>query len=367
MGKRLFTFAANAPLRLLGLAAVIAACGGSTDPTMPETSVSRTSPGGAGDPGAPTVGTAPLPTPGPDHVADNVGAPAAITMTKDMVVFITRKTTIDDKLVDAGALFVADKKVGRAMMTGLDRQGATYEALATDGATAFVATSDARIVAVSVMGGDARLVGTLPAPATAMTVSANHVYFATSLGDIGRVLKTGGEPEALGAVETSVRGLEVDEQGVYVATADPTRSGITRIALDAEHTTKVLTDKSEPCAMIRDGKRLFWTTNDKGAVLRLSLDGTSDVATVASGSFSACAIAADDKDLWFATTVPGLLPAKVAGGSEAGLGLMRAPIAGGAPISVTAAARALPQPGAVAVDATHVYWLTSTSVLRLRK
>ena len=133
MGKRLFTFAANAPLRLLGLAAVIAACGGSTDPTMPETSVSRTSPGGAGDPGAPTVGTAPLPTPGPDHVADNVGAPAAITMTKDMVVFITRKTTIDDKLVDAGALFVADKKVGRAMMTGLDRQGATYEALATDG------------------------------------------------------------------------------------------------------------------------------------------------------------------------------------------------------------------------------------------
>ena len=367
MGKRLFTFAANAPLRLLGLAAVIAACGGSTDPTMPATIVSRTSPGGAGDPGAPTVGTAPLPTPGPDHVADNVGAPAAITMTKDMVVFITRKTTIDDKLVDAGALFVADKKVGRAMMTGLDRQGATYEALATDGATAFVATSDARIVAVSVMGGDARLVGTLPAPATAMTVSANHVYFATSLGDIGRVLKTGGEPEALGAVETSVRGLEVDEQGVYVATADPTRSGITRIALDAEHTTKVLTDKSEPCAMIRDGKRLFWTTNDKGAVLRLSLEGTSDVTTVASGSFSACAIAADDKDLWFATTVPGLLPAKVAGGSEAGLGLMRAPIAGGAPISVTAAARALPQPGAVAVDATHVYWLTSTSVLRLRK
>lgn len=361
MSKRLFTLLANAPARLLTLA-VFAACGGNTDPSSNEPNVSRTMPA-AGDPGAPTVGTVPLPPPGPDHVADNVGAPAAIAMTKEMVVFITSKTTLDDKLVDAGGLFVADKKVGRAMMIGLDRQGATYQALATDGVSAFVATSDARIVAVSVMGGDARLVGTLPAPASTMTVSANHVYFATELGDIGRVLKTGGEPEALGAVETKVRGLEVDEQGVYVATGEP--AGITRIALDAEHTTRVLTDTSEPCAMIRDGKSLFWTSNDKGAVLKLSLEGGA-VATVAAGSFSACAIAADDKNLWFASTTPGVLPTKAAGG-EAGLGLMRAPIAGGAPISVSAAARALPQPGAIAVDASHVYWLTSTSVLRLRK
>lgn len=360
MSKRLYTFLANAPARLLTLA-IFAACGGNTDPSSTEPNVSRTMPG-SGDPGAPTVGTAPLPAPGPDHVADNVGAPAAIAMTKEMVVFITSKTTLDDRLIEAGGLFVADKKVGRAMMIGLDRQGATYQALATDGVTAYVATSDARIVAVSVMGGDAKLVGTLPAAATAMTVSANHVYFATELGDVGRVLKTGGEPEALGAVETKVRGLEVDEQGVYVATADP--AGIVRIALDAEHTTKVLTDTSAPCAMIRDGKSLFWTSNDKGAVLKLSLEGGA-VATVAAGSFSACAIAADDKNLWFATTIPGVLPTKASG--EGGLGLMRAPIAGGTPISVSAAARALPQPGAVAVDASHVYWLTSTSVLRLRK
>lgn len=362
MSKRLFRLVANAPARILTLA-FFAACGGSVDPTPSESGVVRTTPA-EGDPGAPTVGTAPIPPPsGLEHVADNVGAPAAIALTKEMVVFITRKTTLDDKLVDAGGLFVADKRVGRAMMTGLDRQGATYEALATDGITAFVATSDARIVAVSVMGGDARLVGTLPAAATALTVSANHVYFATELGDIGRVLKSGGEPEALGAVETNVRGLEVDEQAVYVATAE--RAGITRIALDSEHGTKVLADSSEACAMVRDGKHLFWTSNDKGAVLRLALDG-GEVATVATGSFSACALAADDKNLWFATTAAGMLPAKNAG-AEAGLGLMRAPIAGGTPISVSAAARALPNPGAVAVDAAHVYWLTSTSVLRLRK
>jgi hypothetical protein len=46
---------------------------------------------------------------------------------------------------------------------------------------------------------------------------------------------------------------------------------------------------------------------------------------------------------------------------------MRAPIAGGEPVAVARASRALAQPGAVAVDGTHVYWLTETAVLRLRK
>ena len=65
-----------------------------------------------------------------------------------------------------------------------------------------------------------------------------------------------------------------------------------------------------------------------------------------------------------------LLPVKGSGGratSTSGLGLMRAPIAGGEPVAVAQASRALTQPGAVAVDATHVYWLTDTAVLRLHK
>jgi hypothetical protein len=131
--------------------------------------------------------------------------------------------------------------------------------------------------------------------------------------------------------------------------------------------------------MIRDGRRLFWTsitasTTDttklgKGEVLRLSLDG-GEVATVASGAFSACAIAADKDSLYFATTLPNALPVKAGstmGAPTSGLGLMRAPIAGGQPVAIAEAARALAQPGAVAVDDTHVYWLTQSAVLRLKK
>jgi hypothetical protein len=46
---------------------------------------------------------------------------------------------------------------------------------------------------------------------------------------------------------------------------------------------------------------------------------------------------------------------------------MRAPIGGGEPVAIAQASRALAQPGAVAVDASHVYWLTESAVLRLKK
>ena len=74
--------------------------------------------------------------------------------------------------------------------------------------------------------------------------------------------------------------------------------------------------------------------------------------TVTAGSFAACALAADKSDLFFAT------------GS---VGLMRAPVAGGESTPVAAAKRALPTPGAVALDATHAYFLDATSVLRVVK
>ena len=51
----------------------------------------------------------------------------------------------------------------------------------------------------------------------------------------------------------------------------------------------------------------------------------------------------------------------------AGLGLMRAPIAGGSPVTIAGASGALAQPGSVAVDESHLYWLTGKAVLRLRK
>jgi hypothetical protein len=358
-----------------GLLFILAACGGSID----------TDPGGAsGVPEAqrdPEQGLyIPPAQGGPDHVADDVGTPSALAMTDARVVFTTRTTMLAGQAVAAGGLFVADKRVGPALMLSVDRQGASFDALATDGTTAFVATSDGRLLTTPVAGGATATLATLSGPAIALTVSGNYVYFANNKGALARVAKTGGKTQPLATITGAIRGLEADEAAVYVATgtAEQTPAGIVRVPVDGG-AVKVLTSRGEPCAMIRDGRRLFWTSlagaptepskAAKGEVLGLSLDG-GEVATVASGAFSACAIAADKDSLYFATTVANALPVKSGGSSGAsasGLGLMRAPIGGGEPVAVAQAARALAQPGAVAVDATHVYWLTESAVLRLRK
>ena len=320
------------------------------------------------------------PTGGPEHIADGLGAPTAIAMTDERVVFTTRTVTIGGERVAAGALYVADKHVGPALVLAVDRQGASFDALATDGTTAFVATGDARVLGIPVAGGAAKTIATLASAAVALVSSGDYVYFATKAGALGRVAKKGGELEPLATITGAIRGLQADDAAVYVATgaAEETPAGIVRVPIDGSALT-VLTSGAEPCAMIRDARRLFWTSVTpqgagstqkpmKGEVLRLSLDG-GEVKTVASGAFAACAIAADTESLYFATTIPDALGVRSGGtsSSAASLGLMRAPIAGGEPVAIAQASHALAQPGAIAVDGSHVYWLTETAVLRTRK
>lgn len=355
-----------------GLLAFLAACGGSVDTARTDEPLPTRVPAdeqGIYQPASPG---------GPDRVADGLGSPSALAMTDDRVIFTTRSTMLSGESVEAGALFVADKRVGPALMLTVDRQGASFDALVADATTAFVATSDARLLGVPVAGGTTRTLATLDAPAIALAAFGDHVYFASSAGAVARVAKRGGQVEPLATITGSIRGLQADDAAVYVATGagEETGAGILRVALDG--TVKSLAAGAEPCAMIRDGRSLFWTSLEmssgstrlaSGKVLRLSLDGGA-AATVASGSFSACAIAADKDSLYFATSFPSALPVKAGGPGAAptpGLGLMRAPIAGGEPVAVAQASRALTQPGAVAVDASHVYWLTETAVLRLRK
>lgn len=359
-----------------GLIAILAACGGSVDTETGR--VTTVVPQTEGEPGL----YQPVTPKGPERIAEGLGSPTAIVMTDDRILFTTRSTTLAGEPVAAGALYVADKRVGPALVLTVDRRGASFDALAIDGTTAFIATSDARIMSIPVSGGTAAIVATVAAPATTIAASGNHVYFATSDGALARVAKTGGDIEPLATITGAIRGLEADDVAVYVATgaAEETPAGIVRVPLDGSAVT-VLAAGAEPCAMIRDGRRLFWTSiaaasedgtkAGKGEVKRLSLEG-GEAATVASGAFSACAIAADKDSLYFATTIAGALPVKNGGAgggatTMSGLGLMRAPIGGGEPVAIAAAAHALPQPGAVAVDAKHVYWLTETSVLRLAK
>lgn len=335
--------------RSLAIVAFLAACGGQTAaPTVVTESI----------PNAPL----PVERPVPEAVADDVGTPSALALDGDLVVFTTRATMLNGALVHAGALFVADKRSPDALMIGLDREGATYLALATDGTTAFVATSDDRIISVPLRGGEEKELAKLDGPAGQIAVARDYVYVATETR-VARVAKAGGTVETVSDVVA--RGLVGKDDAIFVAAADGT---IARIENGV--TKPIATGAGQPCAVARDEGQLFWTAADAAkntAIMKVGLEG-GDATTIASGSFAACALAADSASLYFATTLPDSLPVRNSSASSApGLGLMRAPLAGGSPVAIAEATHALAQPGAVAVDTVHLYWLTPTSVMRLAK
>ena len=237
-------------------------------------------------------------------------------------------------------------------MLSTDPKSAHYEALAIDGTHAYVATSDARLFRIPLEGGAEDPIADLSAPAVSISVDATHVVFATSAGVVQRVPKDGtGAIEAVATVAGRPRAVTVDDSGaIYVATSVTEGEGGSIVKISGTGEPSVLTTSaSSPCAMVRDGDRLYFSA--ASAVHRLSLSG-GPPSTVTAGSFAACAIAADKDDLFFATGT---------------IGLMRAPVSGGASTPIAAAKRALVTPGAVALDATHVYFLDTTSVLRVVK
>src|SRR5262245_12912645 len=129
------------PSSLVLASVLVSACGGAVGDPSPEPfdpPVSRPVP--------PVVGDGPDASKGgPDVVAENVGTPSALALDGDLAVFTTRSIVLDGNRVEAGGLFVRNKRGGRAVMIALDHRGAAYGALATDGTRAFVATSDGRI------------------------------------------------------------------------------------------------------------------------------------------------------------------------------------------------------------------------------
>lgn len=351
------------------LFAAVAACGGGIDPTgsndsapLPERTSSPSSP-------------RPTSPASPERVADGFGEPSALALAGESVLVTSRSATLGRERVEAGALYVVDKRGGTPLLLSIDRQGASFDALASDGETAYVATSDSRILRVPVLGGETSTLAVLDAPAAHITTGGSYVYIASESGALARIAKNGGALEPIGTVKGSVRGLEVDGDAVYVAlgAGGEAAAGIVRVAMGG--TIKPLTSGREPCAMTRAGRSLYWTSVEEQAnasavatseVLRVSLDGGTPAA-VTKGTFRACALAVDSNSLYFATSAANGLPVR-GDGTHTNVGLMRAPLTGGGePVVLTEGVKALTRPGAVAVDATHLYWLTETAVLRLRK
>lgn len=315
-------------------------------------------------------------------VAEGDFGPSAVVTTAESVLFTTRWNMLAGERVDAGALYAVDKRVGSPLLLAVDRRGAAWDALVSDGADAFIAASDGRLLAVPVMGGEVRTVAELPIAAAFLAVSGEHLYYASEAGDVGRAPKVGGDPESLGTAPSAhVRGLEVDGSSIFVALGPEGERGGTVVRLPLEggeaETALDVPAGATPCAMTRGEGRLLVTSVPRdaaisadGAVLAVDLRGGA-VATLASGRFSACAVAGDGADVFFAAARPGIFNVRAGVSSttadEAGLGIMRAPLAGGAAVPVAGAAGALAKPGALTVDAEHLYWLSARAVSRVRK
>jgi hypothetical protein len=181
MGKRVV---------LGGLLVVLAACGGHVESDSTFGDSSR-APQRDDEQGLYFPGESGL----PENVAVGLGAPTAIAMTDDRVLFTTRTTILEGESVEAGALYAIDKRGGSALALAVDRRGASFDALVTDGKTAFIATSDARLLAMPASGGTPSTLATLAAPAVTLTLSGGYVYFATDTGALARVAAAGGAVE----------------------------------------------------------------------------------------------------------------------------------------------------------------------------
>ncbi len=314
-------------------------------------------------PAAPAPRTpAPSPTPpgvsAPETIADGVGEPSALAVVGTLAVFTTRSTILEGARVETGGLFVRDTRVGPALMIAVDARGARYDTLSIDvdasGPRAVVSTSDGRLLAISLRGGEPETLAALTLPVVATAVASGSVYFADEKGGLHRVATHGGVVEDLGTVEGGVRGLVVDGEALFVATASSAGGTITRVSLSSEGSVVLTPSDGAPCAMAKGGSRLFWTSvrDAESAVLGISLAG-GEAQAVATGSFGACGIVADGTELYFTVADEN--------GEEGGL--MRALVGGGEAVRVSRAPGALTSAGTVAADAKHVYWLTRTAVL----
>lgn len=346
-------------------AALLLACGGRVDDPAP-TDVGVAAPPRAPAPAAPSQSS---PTRGVETVAGDVGAPTAIALSGEAAYFVTRTTTLGGELVRAGAVFVAYKAGGDPLMLAIDKQGATYEALALTSEHVFYGASDGRVLRVPARGGDVTEVASVGSPIVALSALGKDVYYAAESGEVGRLADEGGALP-LATLDGPARALAATDDAVLVA-GGGAPSEILRVARDGAEPAPLAPAGGSACGLIRAGDRAFWTAGPadpgtRGAARSVALAGGA-VATVAEGDFTACALAADGKDLYFVTAAPqAALPVR-ASGATPGVSLMRAPIAGGPASPIESVAAPLPHHGALAADASHVYWLDATGVRRVRK
>ena len=317
----------------------------------------------AGQPPAPvTENPAPAPAAEATLFAYVPQHPQALRVVGGQVFFTTKKSILGGEPSDNGQVMTLDKN-GQVLSIALDRFGAGYEALASDGQELVWSTSDGRVMAVSVRGGDARTLNRGEPGIVSLAVDASYVYVArdnAGAGSVSRIPRQGGEPETILEGLVRPRGIAVGAAGVYVAMAGNGKKAgvIHRIDAQTLARTIVAEGQNAPCGIVADRGKVIWTNAGEGAAdgTVMGLTGTTATA-LATGQAAPCTVTTDADSAYWAPSSTLRAP------------LMKAKLAGGSPIAVAldGAATVSTDLGTVAVDEQFVYWATDTAILRAKK
>jgi len=176
---------------------------------------------------------------------------------------------------------------------------------------------------------------------SSVVVDASNVYWTTntSPGFVNRRSLSGGAITALASGEDSPGSLVVDRNNAYFIAGGYIKS----VPLGGGTVTTLAFSSGHPTRLAVNSTRLFWTENTGDSVMSVSLTSGSTPTVFASNQAAAWAIAANDSNVYWTT---------LGSGSGTDAGVQRAPVAGGAPVSVGPG----DWPYALVIDDQRVYW-----------
>ncbi|WP_437674535.1 DUF5050 domain-containing protein [Sorangium sp. So ce131] len=158
---------------------------------------------------------------------------------------------------------------------------------------------------------------------------------------------------------------------------------IVRASLDGDF--DILADgQTYPLGIAADAANVYWTSQDQGTVMKVSVDG-GEVVAVATGQDSPRGIAVDATHVYWVNEGGSVMKAPIAGGelvmiadgqakprdiavdaesvywTNDGGTVVKAPIAGGELVALAAEQR---NPRNIAIDAVHVYWTNDDGTVK---
>jgi hypothetical protein len=182
----------------------------------------------------------------------------------------------------------------------------------------------------------------------AIAVDSTSVYFSDG-GGVVKVGLSGGAPESLVSGLLNVGGLSVDSSSVYWVSVE---GAVTKVAVTGG-TTVLLTSKRSNAIAV-DATSVYFADALDGAIWKVGLAG-STLSPITEGRGYTNGIAVDATSVYW--TVQGALGTHGCNADVACGGfVMKVGLFGGTPVTLASS----PNPFALAVDSTSVYWTDTT-------